>query len=96
MDAVPTKYGPDAKVENSLIPAGCYIRGKVKNSVLFRGVVVEEGAKVENSIVMQNCTVKKDAKIENAIVDRYNIIGEGTVVKGTKKDIFVMDKFNKW
>ncbi len=96
MDAVPTTYGPKAKVENALIPAGCEIRGKVKNSVLFRGVVIEEGAKVENSIIMQNCTIRKDARIENAIVDRYNEIGEGTVVKGTKKDIFVMDKYNKW
>ncbi len=96
MDMVPTRYGPDAKVENSLIPAGCEIRGKVENSVLFRGVTVEEGAKVENAIIMQNCTVKRDAKVENAIVDRYNVIGEGTVVKGTKKDIFVMSKNNKW
>ena len=96
MDAVPTKYGEDAEVENSLIPAGCEIGGKVKNSVLFRGVTVEPGAKVKNSIIMQNCTIRKDAKIENAIVDRYNVIGEGTVVKGTSKDIFVMSKYNKW
>ena len=53
-DSVPTKYGAGASVRNSLIADGCEINGRVENSILFRGVVVEEGAYISNSIVMEN------------------------------------------
>ena len=43
-DTAPTKYNEGCKVKNSLIPAGCTISGTVEDSVLFRNVVVEEGA----------------------------------------------------
>ena len=96
LDTVPTKYSRGCRVENALIPAGCEIRGTVKNSILFRGVLVEEGAVVENSVIMQNCVIRKGAGVENAILDRYNEIGAGMVISGTPENIFVMDKANKW
>ena len=96
IDMVPTVYSGTSRVENSLIPTGCTIKGHVKDSVLFRGVHVEEGAEVVNSIIMQNCVIKAGAHVENAILDRYNEIGSGAVIKGTDNDIFVMDKKNKW
>lgn len=91
-DTVPSRYADGCQVENSLIPAGCNIKGKVRNSILFRGVVVEKGAEVENSIILQNCVIGRNAKIGNAIIDRFNVIGEGTILKGTEKDILIKDK----
>ncbi|MBQ9827046.1 MAG: glucose-1-phosphate adenylyltransferase subunit GlgD [Lachnospiraceae bacterium] len=96
LDMVPTVYSAKSKVENALIPTGCTVNGTVKDSILFRGVKVEEGAKVKNSIIMQNCVIKRGAIVENAILDRYNVIGSGSVIKGTEDDILVMDKRNNW
>lgn len=92
LDTVPSSYSKGCKVENSLISAGCTIKGSVKDSILFRGVVIEEGAVIKNSILMQDCVVKKDAQVENAIIDRNNSLGEGMVIKGTKKDIVLKGK----
>lgn len=91
-DSVPTKYGKACSVKNCTIPAGCTINGEVKDSVLFRDVVIEEGAVVKNSIIMQNCVIKAGAVVENAIVDRRNVIESGTVLKGTKESILIKEK----
>ena len=91
-DSVPTKYLNGSRVQNSLIPAGCVIRGTVENSILFRGVTVGEGAVVRNSILMQSCTLEDGAVVENAIIDRGNVISAGTVLKGPADSVFVMSK----
>ena len=52
-DEAPTYYGDEADVEDCLIADGCRIEGKVKNSVLFRDVVIEKGAEVNNCIIME-------------------------------------------
>ena len=56
-DSAPTRYGFEAKVENSFIADGCEIEGTVINSVLFRGVKVGKGTVVKNSILMQDTMV---------------------------------------
>lgn len=95
-DTAPTKYNEGCKVKNSLIPAGCTISGTVEDSVLFRNVVVEEGAVIKNSIIMQKCVIKAGAVVENAIIDMKNVIQEGIVVKGSKESIYFKEKNDKW
>ena len=91
-DSVPSKYLNGCCVRNSLIPAGCVIRGTVENSILFRDVEIGEGAVVRNSILLQHCTVEAGACVENAILDRNNVIKAGTVIKGSPDHVLVMDK----
>lgn len=91
-DTVPTKYMAGCEVKNSLIPAGCIIEGRVENSVLFRYTKIEAGAVVKNSIIMQNCTICSGACVENAIIDRGNIIGANTVLRGSEDNILVLPK----
>ncbi|MDR3121885.1 MAG: glucose-1-phosphate adenylyltransferase subunit GlgD, partial [Clostridiales bacterium] len=43
-DEVPTMYGEQAHVTNSLVADGCVIEGTVQNSILFRGVQVSKNA----------------------------------------------------
>lgn len=89
-DDMPTRYGINAVVKNSLIGNGCVIDGVVKNSILARGVKVEKGAVVENCILMQETKVKANAMLDNVIADKNAVIGEDMVVKGTpKKRIFL-------
>ena len=45
-DRPPVRFGSASQVRNSLISAGCDIRGTVINSVLSPGVVIEKGAVV--------------------------------------------------
>lgn len=69
-DQVPTKYGSDASVSNSLIADGCVINGTVENSIVFRGVHIAKGAVVKNSIIMQNGVIEENCDIENVVVDK--------------------------
>lgn len=91
-DNQPAKIVTGSKVSNSRISGSCRIYGTVTNSILGRGVVVEEGAEVSNAIIMQGCVIKSGAKVEYAIVDRNNTVPEGTEIKGTESAIFVKDK----
>lgn len=58
----------DAKVSNSIIHDGCEIRGTVKNSVIFSGVTVEEGAIVEDSVIMNFSTIGENTLVKKAII----------------------------
>jgi glucose-1-phosphate adenylyltransferase len=50
----------DAKVQRSIISAGCLINGaSVKNSILRREVVLEPGAEVEDCIIMDYVVVRR-------------------------------------
>ena len=78
---MPPQYvGDSAVVNNSMISEGCEVYGDVHFSVLFPGVVVEEGAKVHNSIIMPGSVVKKGAVIEYAIIAEDTVIDENAKV----------------
>ncbi len=77
-----TYYGPDAKSVNSLIADGCIIEGEVENSILFRGVKVEKGAKVSNCILFQSTIVEKNAVLNYAITDKNVHINGGRMLMG--------------
>ena len=83
-DDNPTRYIGAAKVKNVLVADGCIIEGEIKNSILFRGVKVEKGAKVKNCILMQDTVIKAGAEVEHVITDKKVVIGEGKELKGTE------------
>jgi glucose-1-phosphate adenylyltransferase len=75
--------GPAARfigsdVDNAQVAEGSLVkRATIRNSILGRGVWVNEGAVIEDSIVMDHTTVGKGARVRRAVVDRYNIIPAG-------------------
>ena len=91
-DSVPTLYDFGAATSNSLIADGCVIRGIVKNSVISRNVIIEEGAIVENAILMQNTKVGKGAKISYIVTDKNVGISAETELRGAKGFPIVIGK----
>lgn len=79
-DNAPVKYDLDSKVSNSLIADGCIIEGEVENSVLFRGVKVDKGAKVKNCILMQGTVVGDNAELNYLITDKNVSICENHIL----------------
>ena len=82
-DDNPTRYIAGAKVENIMAADGCVIEGEVENSIPFRGVKIEKGAKVKNCILMQDTVVKAGADIEYLVTDKDVVISEIKTMKGT-------------
>jgi len=61
--------------ENAQVGEGSLVRrARVRNSILGRGVWVNEGAVIEDSIIMDFTSVGKGAHLSRVIVDRFNII----------------------
>ncbi len=81
-DLPPTKYGSDAKIQNSYIADGCKIYGTVINSVLSGDVTIEEGAVVENSVLMQGVKVEKGSRLEYVVLDKGVTVGENKTLIG--------------
>lgn len=77
-----TYYGPESKSVRSLVADGCQIEGEVENSILFRGVVVEKGAKVSDSVLMQGTVVKAGASLSYVIADKDVTVNEGRMLMG--------------
>lgn len=91
-DEVPTNYGSECKIKNSLIADGCTICGTVENCILFRGVTVSEGAKVKNSILMQDTTIGKNVKMEYIIADKEVKISDDRLLMGAPKHQMIISK----
>jgi glucose-1-phosphate adenylyltransferase len=81
-DSVPTVYGKNAVIENSLIADGCRINGTVINSILFRGVTVDDSAVIEDSIIMENGYIMKGSSVAYTITDKNVIIMDGRKISG--------------
>ena len=77
-----TYYGPESKSVCSLVADGCQVEGEVENSILFRGVVVEKGAKVSNSVLMQGTVVKAGASLSYVIADKDVTVNESRMLMG--------------
>jgi len=73
-DDMPAIYGLHARASNCLVADGCQIKGEAENSVLFRGVTIEEGARVKDCVLMQGTRVGAGANLECVISDKAVVI----------------------
>ncbi|HIY00995.1 MAG TPA: glucose-1-phosphate adenylyltransferase [Candidatus Blautia faecipullorum] len=78
--ALPQYIGPNAKITKAFITQGCIVEGEVKNSVLFTGSKVGEGAKVIDSVLMPGVEVEAGAVVQRALVADSVKIGKEAVV----------------
>ncbi len=81
-----------ADVVNSYIAEGSLVYGKVHNSIISTGCVIERGAEIYDSFIMPNTIIEKSSVI------KYAIIGEDTVVHANAKigDNPEFYEKNKW
>lgn len=91
-DSVPTKYGRDAEVTNSLVADGCTIEGRVENCIIFRGVKIGKNSVVKDSIIMQNSRIMDDCRVENTIFDKEVILCNGKKLIGQETYPLVIGK----
>lgn len=91
-DDMPTLYGKDAKITNSLVADGCEIKGTVENCILFKGVKIEAGAVVKNSILMQDTTVGGDSSVNCVIADKNVSIKNGIELSGAANFPVILSK----
>lgn len=78
--ALPQYIGADAVVDRAFITQGCVVNGKVKNSVLFTGAKVAEGAQVIDSVLMPGAEVAEGAVVTRTLVADSVKIGKNAVV----------------
>ena len=83
-DDMPTIYGLDSKLTNSLVADGCIIEGTVENCIIFKGVKIGRGAVVKDSILMQDTTIGEKAKLTCIIADKDVNVKNGVEISGAK------------
>ncbi len=90
-DEPPTRYLVGSSINNSLIANGCTIAGSVENSILFRGVQVQRGAKIKDSIIMKS-VIGAEAWLERVILDKDVRVSAGRKVTGERGIPLVVSK----
>ena len=78
--SLPQYISSGADVKRAFITQGCVVEGEVKNSVLFTGAKVGEGAKVIDSVLMPDVVVEDGAVVQRALVADGVKISSGAVV----------------
>lgn len=76
----PVKLAHGAEVRRSKVANGAVVRGRVIDSILFPGVIVEAGATVTSSIVFQDTVIGCGSRVDLAILDKRVCVGEGVVI----------------
>ena len=88
----PAHYlGPESNVKTSVIAEGCMIYGKVKNSVIFPGVIIDKDTTIENSIIMSNSKIGAGCFIDHSILGENVHVGDNVSI-GIGEDIVNEDK----
>jgi glucose-1-phosphate adenylyltransferase len=76
-DELPATKILGGEITNSIIAEGSVIhKSKIINSVVRRGVIIEDGVEIRDSIIMDYVVLKKNSTLNKVIVDAYNIIEE--------------------
>ncbi len=78
--------GPTARVirgtlDNVLMGAATIVgNARIRNSILRREVVVEDGAEIEDCVIMDYVRIGAGARLRRAIIDRHNSIAPGATI----------------
>lgn len=91
-DQVPTYYGEGCKVENSILADGCQLEGNVKNSVLFRQVMVCRGATVNDCVIMNNTLVGENCELRYVILDKDVTVRPDSKLIGTATNPIIIKR----
>ncbi|MFA6866688.1 MAG: glucose-1-phosphate adenylyltransferase [Clostridia bacterium] len=81
----PQFVGDDAEVVHAMISEGCYVNGKVTNSIIYHGSTIEKGAEIKDSIIMSNTMIGANARISHAIIGWDCEVGENSVIGAPQK-----------
>ncbi|MCH5316677.1 MAG: glucose-1-phosphate adenylyltransferase subunit GlgD [Eubacterium sp.] len=81
-DDMPSIYGNESRLTNSLAADGCIIEGTVENSIIFKGVKIGKGAVIRNSILMQDTVIGENSKLNCVIADKDVNIKSGVELSG--------------
>ncbi|MGW0562211.1 glucose-1-phosphate adenylyltransferase [Streptomyces sp. NPDC003016] len=76
----PARFVSGGIAGESIVSAGCLIRGQVTRSVLSPGVVVEEGAVVQGSVLHDNVRIGRGAVVRGAILDKNVDVPPGATI----------------
>ncbi|HHU12331.1 MAG TPA: glucose-1-phosphate adenylyltransferase subunit GlgD [Clostridiaceae bacterium] len=81
-NAAPAVYEHGSGVTNALCSDGCRIYGDVRNSILFRNVMVAKHATVENCVIFQDVQISEGAHLSNVILDKDCVVRMGVKLQG--------------
>jgi glucose-1-phosphate adenylyltransferase len=66
---------------DSIVSGGCLLSGgKVRNSILSRGVRVHSGAVVDECVILDNCDIGRRTKLRRAILDKNVRVPDDTEI----------------
>ncbi|WP_066191642.1 glucose-1-phosphate adenylyltransferase subunit GlgD [Gracilibacillus timonensis] len=89
---VPTYYSETSEVNNSQFATGSIVEGKVEDSVVSRGAIIEKDTEVLHSIIMPSAEIRSGASIQFAILDKNVVVDAGVKIAGTKEEPVVIPK----
>lgn len=89
-DRVPSYYGENCEIHNTLAADGCKLEGSVESSILFRQVTICENAKVSNCVIMNEAVIGEGAELKCAILDKNVVVSPGAKLCGTLQNPIIV------
>lgn len=84
VQSAPPRFVAEGTAMRSIVSAGCWVAGRVEQSVLSVDCRVERNAIVEESVVLPNVEIGAGCRIRRAIIDSGCVIPSGTTIDGAR------------
>jgi glucose-1-phosphate adenylyltransferase len=76
----PARFVGEGRASQSIVAGGCWIAGRVEQSVLSTDNIVEDGSVVRRSVVLPDARIGRDCRVANAIIGTGCVIPDGTII----------------
>ncbi|HEX5046313.1 MAG TPA: glucose-1-phosphate adenylyltransferase [Gammaproteobacteria bacterium] len=76
----PARFVAGGGALRSIVAGGCWVAGRIEDSVLSTDSVVGDGALVRRSVLLPDAKIGRDCRIANAIVGAGCVIPDGTTI----------------
>jgi glucose-1-phosphate adenylyltransferase len=76
----PARFVGEGRASRSIVAGGCWIAGRIEESVLSTDTIVEDGSVVRRSVVLPDAKIGRNCRIANAIIGADCVIPEGTTI----------------
>lgn len=77
----PQFISSEATIDNSFVNSGSFIYGQIKDSIIFRNVLVDRDSLIHQSIIHPNVKIGKNVKLDRVIVMEDTVIPDGMVIQ---------------
>lgn len=82
--------GSDTELSNAMISEGCYINGKISDSIISKNCEIKANSVIKKSVILPDARIGKNVELEYVMTIPELIVPDGFSIKGDENNIILL------